>query len=293
MRLWETGNKARPFRMLATVIESQPGLTRPQLAGGIPSMKVSQIAAQLYTLRDHCRTETELAQTARKLRDIGYQAVQVSGVGPMPPGLIAKILGDAGLGICATHEPSDVILEQPERAVETLRALGCGLTAYPHPTGIDFTDPTQVGKLVTQLDAAGAVFREAGMRLGYHNHAIEFVRYQGAPVLEYIYSQTSPENLVAEIDTYWIHYGGGDVVDWVKGLRGRLPFIHLKDYGFTPENKPSWCEIGAGTLPFGRIIAEAETSGCEWFIVEQDTCPGDPFDSLRQSFDYLKSNLAE
>jgi hypothetical protein len=31
--------------------------------------------------------------------------------------------------------------------------------------------------------------------------------------------------------------------------------------------------------------------GCAWFIVEQDTCPGDPFDSLRQSFDYIKANL--
>ena len=44
-------------------------------------------------------------------------------------------------------------------------------------------------------------------------------------------------------------------------------------------------------LPFARIIAEAENSGCQWFIVEQDTCPHDPFDSLRISFDYLKANL--
>ena len=41
-----------------------------------------------------------------------------------------------------------------------------------------------------------------------------------------------------------------------------------------------------------RIIAEAEAGGCEWFIVEQDTCPGDPFESLKQSFDYIKAHLA-
>ena len=75
--------------------------------------------------------------------------------------------------------------------------------------------------------------------------------------------------------------GGGDCVEWCRRLAGRIPFIHLKDYMMTLEKKPIWCEIGRGTLPFARIIAEAEKSGCEWFIVEQDTCPGDPFESLR------------
>ena len=70
-----------------------------------------------------------------------------------------------------------------------------------------------------------------------------------------------------------------------------MPFIHLKDYAMTVERKPNYCEIGLGTLPFKRIISEAERSGCRWFIVEQDTCPGDPFESLRGSFNYLKANL--
>jgi sugar phosphate isomerase/epimerase len=196
-----------------------------------------------------------------------------------------------GLKICATHEPSNQVLDEPQKVVERLQRLDCKLTAYPYPADIDFTNREHVETLVRKLDSSGAVLREAGMQLGYHNHGIEFVKFEGAPVLEYIYANTAPENLVGEIDTYWIHYGGGDVVEWVKKLRGRQPFIHLKDYGFTPENAPTWCEIGAGTLPFDRIIAEAEAGGCEWFIVEQDTCPGDPIDSLKQSFDYIKANL--
>jgi len=254
-------------------------------------MKLSQVAAQLYTVRDLCQTAPALAATARRLREIGYTAVQVSGIGPIPAAEVVSIMQGEGLKICATHEPSQQILDEPERVVDQLHELGCNLTAYPYPAGIDFGDAAQVRALVRKLDAAGAVLRAAGMQLGYHNHAIEFVKLQGAPVLDYIYAHTAPENLVGEIDTYWIHYGGGDVVEWVRKLRGRQPFIHLKGYGFTTENKPKWCEIGAGTLPFARIIAEAEAGGCEWFIVEQDTCPGDPVDSLRQSFDYIKANL--
>jgi sugar phosphate isomerase/epimerase len=96
---------------------------------------------------------------------------------------------------------------------------------------------------------------------------------------------------VGELDTYWVHFGGGDCVEWCRKLRGRLPFIHLKDYAITRERQPIFCEIGVGTLPFKRIIAEAERSGCQWFIIEQDTCPNDPFDSLKISFDYVKANL--
>ncbi len=73
--------------------------------------------------------------------------------------------------------------------------------------------------------------------------------------------------------------------------KGRLPLLHMKDYMVNDENAPQFAEIGVGNLPWPQIIAAAEESGCEWFIVEQDTCPGDPFDSLQISFDYIRANL--
>ncbi|HEY0947304.1 MAG TPA: sugar phosphate isomerase/epimerase [Opitutaceae bacterium] len=254
-------------------------------------MKLNQVALQLYTLRSLCQDAAGLAAAAKRVRAIGYTAVQVSGVGPIPERELVSILHGEGLRICATHEPALTILHEPERVIDRLRALGCNLTAYPYPQNVDFSQPEQVDTLVRQLDAAGAKLRAAGITLGYHNHAIEFVKFRGAPVLEHIYASTQPSHLAAELDTYWAHYGGGDVVDWCRRLRGRLPAMHLKDYGFTFENKPTWCEIGAGTLPFVRIIAEAEAAGCEWFIVEQDTTPGDPLASVAQSFEYIKAHL--
>ena len=254
-------------------------------------MKITQIAAQLYTVRDFCKTAADLAVTARKIRAIGYQAVQLSAHGPIPESEIVRIMAGEGLTICATHEPAPIILDQPERAIATLQMLNCPLTAYPYPQDLDLTRPDQVAMLARKLDSAGAKFRAAGLTLGYHNHEIEFLRLGDGTVLDYLYAHTAPQNLVGEPDTYWIQYGGGDCVDWCRRLQGRLPFIHLKDYAITPERKPVYCEIGRGTLPFPRIIAEAEESGCRWFIVEQDTCPGDPFDSLMISFNYIKTHL--
>jgi sugar phosphate isomerase/epimerase len=255
-------------------------------------MKRTQIAAQFYTLRAQCQTAPDLAAAAKKVRAIGYTAAQISGIGPIPEDEVVRIMSGEGLTICATHEPADLILNEPARVVERLQKLGCRLTAYPFPKDIDMTSLEAVRQLARRLDAAGALLRAAGFRLGYHNHALEFYRHAGLTALEHIYRLTDPANLVAELDTYWVQAGGGDPAAWCERMAGRLPFIHLKDFGLGTDFKPVFREIGQGNLDWPRIIRAAERSGCEWFIVEQDTCPGDPFDSLRISFDYLASLAA-
>lgn len=255
-------------------------------------MKPQQLAAQLYTVRDFCRTAADFAATISRLKKIGYPAVQLSGVGPIPVPEIKAILEGEGMICCSTHEDSAQLLADPSPFIDKLHALGCRHTAYPYPAGINFGSAAAVEQLVRQLAAAGRTLSAAGLTLGYHNHAIEFVPFRGRTVLDYIYDTTEAKHLVAEPDTFWIHYGGGDVVAWCERLAGRMPCVHLKDYGFTLENTHQFCEVGRGNLNWSRILAAAEKSGCEWFIVEQDTCPGDPFDSLKISYDYLRANFA-
>lgn len=157
---------------------------------------------------------------------------------------------------------------------------------------MDFSNPAHIESLVTDLDNAGALFRKNGLTLSYHNHGIEFIDVGGMPLLEAIRQRTSPESLSFELDTYWVQYGGGDPVEWCARVPNRLPCLHLKDYGFDArESKPAFREIGRGNLNFPAIIKAAEESGCQWFIVEQDTCPGDPFDSLRISFEFIRDHL--
>lgn len=255
-------------------------------------MKPQQLAAQLYTVRDFCRTAADFAATIGRLKKIGYPAVQLSGVGPIPVPELKAILEGEGMVCCATHEDSAQLLADPSPFIDKLQALGCRHTAYPFPSGIDFGSAAAVERLVRQLEASGRTLAAAGLTLGYHNHAIEFVPFRGGTVLDYIYATTDARHLVAEPDTFWIHYGGGDVVAWCERLAGRMPCVHLKDYGFTLQNTHRFCEVGRGNLNWSRILAAAEKSGCEWFIVEQDTCPGDPFDSLKISYDYLRAHFA-
>ncbi len=256
-------------------------------------MKIGQVVAQLYTVRDFIKMPADIAASLTKISRIGYKAVQVSGMGPIEESELMKLLDGEGLICCATHEPSDKLLAQPQAIVERLQKLNCKYTAYPSPGGRKLETLDDVRQLAHELNQAGKVLSEAGLVLTYHNHNIEFQRFDGKLMLEVLYEETDPRYLQGEIDTYWVQYGGGDSVEWCRKLKSRLPLLHLKDYITTAERKPTFAEIGYGNLNWKAIISEAESSGCEWYIVEQDTCSGDPFDSLKMSFDYIRDNLCD
>lgn len=256
-------------------------------------MRLNQVAVQCYTIRDFCKDAASFAASMKKVRAIGYTAVQISGVGPIPEAEIVAITKGEGLAICATHENGKVITEETQKVIDRLGKLGTPYTAYPHPhCPLDTIE--QVRALAKAMDKAGEAMRKAGQVLTYHNHAMEFKKFGGKTMLDIFYDETDPKNLQGEIDTYWVQTGGGDPVAWCEKLKNRLPLLHLKDYAVAADGKPALIsEIGNGNLDWKRIVAAAEASGTKWFIVEQDVCPGDPFDSLKQSFDYIKANLVQ
>jgi len=254
-------------------------------------MKVSQVAAQLYTVRSSLKTPADIAASLKRIRQIGYPAVQLSSLGPISEADLAKLLEDNGLVCCATHEDGAQILSRPEALVAKLKAIGCAHTAYPYPSDVKLDTLDDVKAFAKALNAAGKVMHEAGITLCYHNHNIEFRRFDGKLMLDILYQETDPRYLQGEIDTYWVQHGGGDSEEWCRKLKHRLPLLHMKDYGVTRESKPTFFEIGYGNLNWRPIVAAADASGCEWYIVEQDICSGDPFDSLTMSFEYIRDQL--
>ncbi len=251
-------------------------------------MKTEQIAAQLYTLRDFTETPADFAATMKRVREIGYPAVELAGTAGLPPAEAAKIVRDAGLQICSSLESPQVILKNPQEIVDRVGELGVTHAVYAYPAGVDFSDVSQVNDLIAGLNVAGAVLRRAGMTLCYHNHALEYFRRDGRTVLDEIFARTAPEHLQAELDIHWVQAGGGDPVETCRRLAGRLPLLHVKDFSVTATGERQFAEVGYGNLNIPEILAAAEAAGCQWFIVEQDTCSGDPFECIARSLDYLR-----
>lgn len=251
-------------------------------------MTHKQIAAQLYTVRHLCKTPEQTAETLRKIREIGYSAIEIAGIADIEATEMSNISEDAGLTVAAIHDPR--VLDDPSSVVKRMNALKCDIISYSYPTGFDLSQESDIRTMVKKLAASGAYFHAEGKTFCYHHHSIEFVRYGAGTLLEFILNEINPHHLSLELDTYWIQHGGGNPTDWCKRLKNRIPLIHLKDYG-NIGGTPTMMEIGNGNLDWKSIIPAAEVSGCKWFAVEQDICPGNPLDSLEVSFEYVKANF--
>jgi sugar phosphate isomerase/epimerase len=246
----------------------------------------AKLAAQMYTVREFTKTATDFAASLRKLKAIGYDAAQVSGIGPIEPDEVARILKGEGVTCCVTHVALQRIQNEPEKVIAEHHSWGCGLTAIggyykPDATADDwkaFAD--EFGRLAEK-------FESGGVRLGYHNHSHELIDLGGGETAMSILLSRCPRSVWFEIDTYWIQHGGADPVDWIERSFGRIPVVHLKDMRVqrNKEGKvePVMAEVGEGNLNWKRILPACRDAGVQWYAVEQDVCPRDPFDCLAVS----------
>ena len=172
-----------------------------------------------------------------------------------------------------------------------MRIVGSDIAVYAFPAGVDFGSRSEVESLAHSLQESAGILQAAGLTLAYHNHAIEFYRL-GKELVYDIIREKAPA-LSFELDLYWVQYAGMSPRRWIRELKGKLVSLHLKDFGISSKHgsPPLMAEVGQGNLDFRTLVPEAEASGCRWFIVEQDITPGDPFDSLQQSFEYVKNEL--
>lgn len=260
-------------------------------------MKRNEIAAQLYCFRNYIRTEAGIADTFRRLREIGYESVQLTSAFPetLTTARLDQLLKDHGLAALSSHESGPKIFSEPERIIGKLRELGVAHVAYPathlHPTGV-----AEVVDFARQLNALALKFREAGIVLAFHNHDKEFRRFEGKLMLDLVFDNAP--DLEGEIDTHWVQRGGGDPEKWVRRLAGRMRAIHLKDYGVDTadcrdfwSNVPVMKPVGSGNLDWRGIIGAAEECGVRYFVVEHDQNVTDPFASFAESFRYLSENF--
>lgn len=245
--------------------------------------------AQLYTVRAYTQTAEGVAETLRRVRAIGYRAVQVSAFGPVDPEQVADLAREHGLQIAATHFAWSEFQTDLPRMIEVHRLWGCrhaaigGLPAEYYAAGGAARFAAELAPIAERLAAAGIDF-------SYHNHSHELVRYGDTTWLQQVYAAAPPEHLKAELDLYWLTAGGADPAQWVSDLGARQPITHFKDMVVLPDRTQRFAPVGAGNLNWSRIVAACRAAGVEWAMVEQDRTYGaDPFAELAVSFRNLEA----
>ena len=241
-----------------------------------------QIGAQMYTLREQCQTPELFDDAMRRVAAIGYQTVQISGIGDFGAAGIRAAADRHGLQIVITHTAPQTIRDDTEAVIEAHRVMGAGYIGIGMMPGEYHGGAEGVGRFISDFTPAAEKIAAAGMKLMYHNHSFEFERQGGVSILERLVSGFPL--LGFTLDTYWIAHGGGDPAFWLKKLSGRVDTVHIKDMKIV-DREQRMGEVGEGNLNWGAVFAAAEEAGVKWAFVEQDDCYGeDPFTCLETSY---------
>lgn len=247
------------------------------------------LAAQLYTVREFTKTLDDFAASMKKIKDIGYTAVQVSAIGPIADEDVRKVTDDLGLTICNTHvRPSEALWNDLDSVMKQHDVWGTKHVAIGSMPG-EYQNDGEDGykRFAAEANQIGEKLHAAGFTFSYHNHNFEFVRFGDRTGMDIIYGETDPRFLQAEIDTYWVQAGGGDPAVWIKRMKDRMPVIHLKDMVIVGREQ-RFAEVGAGNMNFEAILAACKEANVEWYAIEQDNAYGrDPFECLKVSYDNL------
>jgi sugar phosphate isomerase/epimerase len=222
------------------------------------------------------------------VHDIGYTAVQISGIGPIPDADAKAMADDLGMTICNMHTAYEALWHDADGVIEQHRLWNCKHVAIGSMLN-EYREQAEAGfkRFAAEASTVGEPLSQTGLTFSYHNHSFEFVRFGPRTGLDLLYEESDLRYLKAEVDTCWVQHGGGDPVAWIAKLRLRMPTVHLKDMVIF-ERQQAMAEIGEGNLNWPAILGACREAGVEWYAVEQDTCRCDPFESLKISYSNLR-----
>lgn len=244
------------------------------------------LSVQLYTVRD--ALSADLPGTLQRIADIGYTKVEAFGFVDNADELAAA-LRDAGLAAPSGHARLlDAGEQDLERIFHASTTLGFGTLIDPHIDESRWTTREDVEAIARELSALAPRAADHGLVLGYHNHAFEFSnRIDGVSAYE-VFADALSDDVVLELDTYWVQVGGDDPVAVIGKYGDKVQFLHVKDGDGSHDDKQQ-VAVGNGVMPIRDIIAAAPDA---LHVVELDDHEGDVFQAVADSYTFLEGARA-
>jgi sugar phosphate isomerase/epimerase len=249
---------------------ARAGLALSAPAGLLQALQRSNgkipIAVQLYSVRKFC--EQDLPGTLAGVAKAGYQGVEFAGYYNRTAKELRKLLDDNGLKCCGTHTGlSTVTGGELDKTIEFNRILGNRNLVVPSLPEKNRASKQAWLETANLFNDIAAKVKPAGMRVGYHNHEIEFKMLDGEMPWDTFFGNTSKE-VMMQVDTGNCMHGGGDPTPYISRYPGRAITVHIKAYSTTKKNPL----IGEDDMDWPKFFKLCETvGGTEWYIVEEES----------------------
>ncbi len=246
---------------------------------------MASIALQLYTVRGEC--DRDLEGTLRRLGEQGYDGVELYDLHGHQPAVVRAWLDESGLVAAGRHARLETLEQELDPLAAELAVLGTDRVALSWIDPDSLADPASV---VTRIEAAAGAAREAGLRLGFHNHWSELRQLDGGATFLDLLRELPADLLWLELDLGWIWQAGADPVAELERSAGRCPLVHVKDYA-SREGRDD-VPVGDGVVGYEQVLPAALRAGAEWLIVEEDEVGDDPFTAVERSLQAVRRMIS-
>jgi len=257
--------------------------TGASAAGTIP------VGLELYSVR------TELAKdpagTVRAVAEMGYQGLEFYAPyfewNATQAKDMRKLLDGLGIRCFSTHNDSGFMSgDKLQHAREINLILGSKYlvvaSAHPKP------GPDGWREVADTLNGAAERLEADGLRVGYHNHQLEFTPTNGQRPIE-ILAKNTKSSVMLQLDVGTCMEAGSDPVAWIKANPGRIRSMHCKDW--SPDPAKGYSVLFAeGQAHWKSLFEAAENGGgIEYYLVEQEGSRFSELDTARKCLEAFRA----
>ncbi|MCI8443090.1 MAG: sugar phosphate isomerase/epimerase [Provencibacterium sp.] len=259
---------------------------------------MTRLAAQLNTVRAYCGTQEELLDTLSRIRELGFDGVELESnlLKNADRQAVAQRLAQLGLQVCSIRSPFARTGYGMEEMIAEAKALSCVHVGVGTLTASYFTMGLPgIEKYLEQAQAVCDRFEKEGLRPLYSLRFHEFMRLSdGAWSFDKLESRSETASYCWETDVLCLTRAAVDPPQVFSRLAGRMPICRLSDqkirenetYFFYAQREE--CPLGEGLFDLHAWIRAARQAGAEWFTIGQELCDRDPFACLKASLEKAK-----
>lgn len=272
------------------IIKTLAGATAVMVAPSFAcSSEVKKTGLILYTLRNEMDKDPE--GTLDSVAEVGYNWLEAASYDNgrfygQKPADFRKMVESRGMKLVSSHNSLDD--DNLDEVVGAASEAGLQYLVIPSLPHSWMNSADALMKTADFFNKAGEKCRTMGMKLGFHNHWVEFEPVEGHIPYDVFLDNTDPALVAFQLDLAWITRSGNVTQEYFDKYPGRFELWHVKDLSEEKED----ATLGEGTIDFKPIFAMAETAGMKYFFVEQDQCrTHTPLESIQISRKYLLEHI--
>ena len=245
---------------------------------------------QVSSFKPVLTSESEVEFAFARMQDMGCTTVQLQWI---DPAVSVDFVGQ----MCRKYGISSVSIQDFYVAVLDRKDYHYGLNAATNGTWVCVSripdrlkSREGIAAYVAELREMSRELEKIGQKLCFHPVSADFAPFDGVEQPVETLLELMPELMIC-FDLYHLHKTGRNMTEYLRRYRGRVVRVHFKDYRLNPDGSEALVPAGQGEINWTGVVEACVETGVAYGFAEQERWEGDPFQRLKEAFDWLNKQL--